>query len=311
MYNYEIEKLNVMGNDTHVVAHTTDTILLGSLESKKISEIPWQGSGNEKFFFNNPFCCTIFNAGELTLVEYGVNDILGTVRTEHVNSHLLSLRVNDRQLEGEAGRRRIAYLVDLKTVSVVDFSDGATIATIAHDARIDWLELNETARLLLFRDRRRRLHLYNLETEERTSLLSVCSYVQWVPGSDVVVAQSRNNLCIWYSIDHAERVTTFPIKGDVEDIEHVDGRTEVVVDEGVSQVSYELDEGLIEFGTAIEDRNLQRAAAYLEKLELTPETEAMWRTLGKMALESEELVIAERSYVTDKCPASCRLLAVK
>jgi len=88
-------------------------------------------------------------------------------------------------------------------------------------------------RLLLFRDRRRRLHLYNLETEERTSLLSVCSYVQWVPGSDVVVAQSRNNLCIWYSIDHAERVTTFPIKGDVEDIEHVDGRTEVVVDEGV------------------------------------------------------------------------------
>ena len=27
----------------------------------------------------------IFNAGELTLVEYGVNDILGSVRTEHMS----------------------------------------------------------------------------------------------------------------------------------------------------------------------------------------------------------------------------------
>lgn len=145
VYNYEIEKLNVMGNDTHVVAYTTDTILLGNLESKKISEIPWQGTGSEKFYFNNPHCCTVFNAGELTLVEYGVNDILGTVRTEHMSSHLLSLRVNDRPVEGEPGRRRIAYLVDLKTISVVDFTDGSNIATITHDARVDWLELNETA----------------------------------------------------------------------------------------------------------------------------------------------------------------------
>lgn len=35
---------------------------------------------------------------------------------------------------------------------------------------------------------------------------------QWVPGSDVVVAQNRGNLCIWYNIDAPERVTMFPIK---------------------------------------------------------------------------------------------------
>lgn len=33
--------------------------------------------------------CMIFNAGELTLVEYGSNDILGSVRTEFVNPHLV------------------------------------------------------------------------------------------------------------------------------------------------------------------------------------------------------------------------------
>ena len=36
--------------------------------------------------------------------------------------------------------------------------------------------------------------------------------LQWVPGSDVVVAQNRSNLCVWYNIDSPERVTMFPIK---------------------------------------------------------------------------------------------------
>lgn len=31
----------------------------------------------------------VFNAGELCLVEYGVNDILGSVRTEFMNPHLI------------------------------------------------------------------------------------------------------------------------------------------------------------------------------------------------------------------------------
>lgn len=33
----------------------------------------------------------VFNAGELSLVEYGVNKILGTVRTEFTNPHLIRL----------------------------------------------------------------------------------------------------------------------------------------------------------------------------------------------------------------------------
>lgn len=31
----------------------------------------------------------VFNAGELALVEYGSNDILGSVRTEFMNPHLI------------------------------------------------------------------------------------------------------------------------------------------------------------------------------------------------------------------------------
>lgn len=56
------------------------------------------------------------------------------------------------------------------------------------------------------------LHLYNLRSGMKATLLSFCSYVQWVPGSDVVVAQNRGNLCVWYSIDSPESITMFPIK---------------------------------------------------------------------------------------------------
>ncbi len=49
---------------------------------------------------------------------------------------------------------------------------------------------------------------------------------QWVPGSDVVVAQNKGTLCVWYNIDAPERVTTFPIRGDVEDIERISNHTE-------------------------------------------------------------------------------------
>lgn len=42
------------------------------------------------------------------------------------------------------------------------------------------------------------------------------------------------------------------------DLERNEGKTEVIVNEGVSTVSYTLDEGLIEFGTAIDDGDFAR-----------------------------------------------------
>lgn len=70
-------------------------------------------------------------------------------------------------------------------------------------------------------------------------------------------------MAVWYNMDAPERVTLVPIKGDVLDILRDDGKTEVVVQEGHHQVTYELDEGLIEFGTAIDDGDFERAVAFL------------------------------------------------
>ena len=50
----------------------------------------------------------------------------------------------------------------------------------------------------------------------------------------------------------------FLCQGDIVDLERADGRTDVIVTEGVNTVTYTLDEGLIEFGTAIDDGDYDR-----------------------------------------------------
>ncbi|KAM3861396.1 intraflagellar transport protein 172 homolog [Diretmus argenteus] len=308
-YNYEIEEVKIMGKDRYLVAHTSETLLLGDLASNKLSEVPWPGSGgNEKFFFENETVCMIFNAGELSLVEYANNEILGSVRTEFMNPHLISVRLNERKQRGVEDNKKLAYLIDIKTIAIVDLAGGYNLGTISHDSKIDWLELNETGRKLLFRDKKLRLHLYDIESAVKTTVLSYCSYVQWVPGSDVVVAQNRGNLCIWYSIDSPESVTMFPLKGDVVDLERANGKTDVIVSEGVSTFTYTLDEGLIEFGTAVDDGDYQRATAFLETLEMSSETEAMWKTLSKLSLEARQLHIAERCFAALGDVATVRYL---
>ena len=88
-----------MGNDRYLVAHTSDTLLLGDLTTCRLSEVAWgESGGNEKFYFETESACMIFNVGELTLVEYGTNEVLGSVRTEFINPHLVSLRINERRL---------------------------------------------------------------------------------------------------------------------------------------------------------------------------------------------------------------------
>ena len=66
---------------------------------------------------------------------------------------------------------------------------------------------------MLFRDKKRHLNLYTIAKQERVTLLNYSGYVQWVPQTDVVVAQSRQNLCVWYSVNNPDRVSMFPIKG--------------------------------------------------------------------------------------------------
>lgn len=273
-----------------MVANTYETVIVGDLETDRTSEVMWRGAGNEKYDFSSPNLCMIFNAGELTLIEYGNNEPLGTCRTELMKPNLLSARLSDK------GAKVIAYLLDLQTIAINDLQNSTTICQISHDSKVDFMELNAHANKLLFKDKRKQLYLYNLATLTKTTLLPYCSYAKWVPESEVVVAQNRNNLNVWYSIDNPDKVTIYAIKGDVEDIERKNGKTDVIVAEGGNNIAYSLDEPLIEFGFAIEARDLEKAAAILDGSEMTNETEANWKTLAKIAVETQNISVAEHCY---------------
>uniref|UniRef100_A0A2K5DPE1 Uncharacterized protein n=1 Tax=Aotus nancymaae TaxID=37293 RepID=A0A2K5DPE1_AOTNA len=111
---------------------------------------------------------------------------------------------------------------------------------------------------------------------------------KYVPGSKY--------LLLWYCWKKQKWMPHFVPPGDVIGLERGGGKTEVMVMEGVTTVAYTLDEGLREFGTAIDDGSYTRAATFLETLEMTPETEAMWKTLSKLVLEARQLHIAERCF---------------
>lgn len=61
-------------------------------------------------------------------------------------------------------------------------------------------------------------------------------------------------------------------------------------------MGYELDEGLVEFGTAVHDNDFGRAIMFLESLGDKPEAEAMWSNLASLAIDMNKLHVAERCY---------------
>ena len=319
-YSSEIQRIN-LHQKRYVVAHTTDTLMVGDMFTGKVSEVPWTyaapapvkkgqaapAASKEKFYFENEAACMVFNSGELTLIEYGSNTPLEPLRTEYMSPHLISVRMNEARNKSEQPVKQIAYLLDAQAIRVMDLNRGVEVASVNHDNRIDWLELNARGSKLLFRDKRRALHLYDIASQQRFTLLNFCNYVQWVPDSDVVVAQSRRTLCVWYSIDNPKDVTNFPINGDVEQIERTAGRTEVLIDEGISKQTVPLDEALIAFGAAVDARDWHKAVTILEALkdrqdkdlgpgQMSAGAEAMWNQLSRLALEEDDFVIAERCF---------------
>lgn len=123
---HEISKINIY-QDRYLVASTSSSLLLGDMDSCKLSELPWRGSGNEKYDFSNPNICMVFNAGELSIVEYGVNEVIGTCRTENINPNMISARLNysDQTLRGGQPTKIIAYLLDSMTICIQDLRNNS------------------------------------------------------------------------------------------------------------------------------------------------------------------------------------------
>lgn len=67
------------------------------------------------------------------------------------------------------------------------------------------------------------------------------------------------------------------------------GKTEVKTKDGQSDHTYRLDEGLVEFGTAVNDSDFGRAILFLESLGDNPAAKAMWHNLANISLYQQNL----------------------
>ncbi|CAG9768133.1 unnamed protein product [Ceutorhynchus assimilis] len=291
----EIDDVKIMGKDSYLVAKTRETLLVADLKRNLLSEVPWNNpEQNEKFYFENSNVCLVFNAGELTLIEYGNNSLLCSVRTEFANPHLMSVRLNERNQQID--NKKLAYLLDLKTILIMDLVVGIALCQIGHDSKIDWLELNETGEKLLFRDKKQRLLLVDVASQSKQTIYTDVTFVQWVESSDVAVAQSGNALAIWYNIELPENPTIMTVRGEVIDVIRTNGKTDAICVDGNQTFNVELDEGLVEFGTAINDNDYSRAVLFLESMGKSSESDAMWHTLLAIAMKQQNLMLAERCF---------------
>lgn len=134
------------------------------------------------------------------------------------------------------------------------------------------------------------------------------SFASWVTGSDVVVTQTAQTLAVWYNVDAPDAVTLTPIKGDVVDIIREDGRTSVMVEEHGAKMAYLLDEGLIEFGTALHDNDFGRVVLFLENMVDGPQVQTMWENVARNAMNERKFMIAARCYAAMGDVACARFL---
>jgi intraflagellar transport protein 172 len=119
---HDITKIDLY-QDKFVVAFTTATLLLGNLLTCKLAEIDWQQSASEKFYFENERTVIVYNLGELFVIQYDRNVPLISIRTEHVSPYLVSSAVSQYQSSsGLKNVERLAYLVDLQTVRILDMA---------------------------------------------------------------------------------------------------------------------------------------------------------------------------------------------
>ena len=58
-YNACITKINIF-QDQFLVAHTDETLLLGDLESCRLSEVPWMSTGKEKYVLDHPQLALVY-----------------------------------------------------------------------------------------------------------------------------------------------------------------------------------------------------------------------------------------------------------
>ena len=292
-----LERIDVF-QKRYVVAVTSETLIVGDIAKGLVSEVnvrvriteeDGKPKANARYLFDCEGACIAAVDGAIHVIQYGLNSVLYSTRSEHVSAHALSLALGPPMV--------LAHLLDKYTVRAVDVTSRTTLASVHHDEIVDWLELAPSGTKLLFRDAALSLVLVDLTSQEKTTLVRNCEYAQWAPDADVAVAQASGALHVWYNCDHPSDATIIPCPGTVVDIERSEVACNVIVNQGLENVHIPLNNTLMSFSNALKKGDLRAAVRTLEAL---PETEtssrSMWSELASTALLRGDFNVAQRCY---------------
>ena len=70
--------------------------------------------------------------GEMHVVEFGCNEICGIFPSAALNPYSISLAMNDNV-------KRLAFLIDPRTIKVHDLAGDTDLESVEHNRSIDWL----------------------------------------------------------------------------------------------------------------------------------------------------------------------------
>lgn len=278
-----------------IVGRVSDGLILCDMKSSplKISQIPWTWCMEESFSFLDAGVCLISRPGELSVIQYGKNELVGSFRTDFTSFSVVSLRSYGNEKNGKvhdwSRNIQIAFLLDAKTINIQSLTEQRAPLQIFHDRSIEFLEMNETCSYCLFLDDNKDLYLFDTSMKVKSHLVGCCRYGQWVPLSNAIVALSQNFMYVWYHANYLDNPIKNTIEGDISDVVREDRQVQVIVRNGSIQKSYTLQDECLQFYVSLDANDLNTCMNLLAKFEHSSLLESMTNQLLDRSLECFDL----------------------
>lgn len=286
-----------MGNSIEkkrfVLARTARSLILGDCKTKLSSEILWEFSEEEDYNFENENLVLIKNREEISAIQLGRDEILGSIRTDFFHKKLLCGSVYP--LTGATQRRLLCYLLDTQTVCILDLNSKMNVCLVEHGSMISGLQLDVTGNKLLFKDSNKEVFLFDTRTKKKSSLAKNVNFWGWVVRSDVILCQSAEKLLVWYSSEHLSNWQTLSLPGKVVRVDTTPKETRVISLHGNLESSLPLDGLLIRFNFAMKKRDFAECLSILKE-DHSEGTAFHWKNLLTAAFEEKQFFVVEKCY---------------
>ena len=244
---------------------------------------------------------------EVSIVELGKHDILGSVRTDFFHKKLISGCISNfsepdpvplsslSPQQPKPVQRLLVYLLDIQTACVLNLDSKLNICLVEHDAVITGLKLDSSGQKLLFKDSNAEVFLFDISAQKKTRLARKAGFWAWVPKSDVILCQNNEALEVWYSSENLSLSSRIPVKGTVTKLISDSNGTKVLCVDGNIEQEVALDGLLIRFNFALRKGNFSECLRVLGE-DHSPAASAHWRSLLNLALKRQNYFVAEKCY---------------